>query len=202
MSRKNDRKNDRALRREDLAKAAFRVIARHGITGATAREVAREAGCLPGLLTHYIRTMDEVLLAAAEHASSETLKEWGPIEQAYQGEQALRHAIDALLPLDKTRTDRWKIWISFWDVSRKSPSIKKVLDRFRKDMTLSYTRMIANAQKSGELPAFVDPAFAAHDLIALVTGLAVAKVLGVPRLTAQSQQDHIEQWLQGLAARR
>jgi len=196
------RKNDRALRREDLAKAAFRVIARHGITGATAREVAREAGCLPGLLTHYIRTMDEVLLAAAEHASSEVLKEWEPIERAFQGEQALRYAIDALLPLDKVRTDRWKIWISFWDISRKSPAVKKVLDRFRKDMTQSYTRMIVNAQKSGELPAHIDATFAAHDLIALVTGLAIAKVLGVPRLSAQSQQEHIEQWLQGLARKK
>ena len=68
------KKNDRALRREDLAKAAFRVIARDGITGATARKVAEEAGCLPGLLTHYVRTMDELLLIAAEHTAAQILK--------------------------------------------------------------------------------------------------------------------------------
>ena len=203
MSKKNakktSKKNDRALRREDLAKAAFRVIARDGITGATARKVAQEAGCLPGLLTHYVRTMDELLLMAAKHASAQIVKEWVPIEQASRGEQALRVAISILLPLDKQRTDHWKIWISFWDISRKSPPIKKVLDRFRKEMMESYTRTIAAAQQAGDLPPHVDPVFAAHDLIALVTGLAVAKVLGVPPLSAETQLEHIDQWLKGLS---
>jgi AcrR family transcriptional regulator len=192
------KKTDHSLRREDLAKAAFRVIARDGITGATVREVAREAGCVPGLLTHYMRTMDELLLAAAEYAASQSLKEWTPIEQKYRGERALREAIAIVLPLDEERTDRWKIWISFWDISRKSPSIKKVLVQFRKEMTESYRRMIANAQQAGELSPDIDPGFAANDLIAVITGLAIAKALGVPTITAKSQHRHIDKWLKQL----
>jgi AcrR family transcriptional regulator len=195
MPGKPPRKKDHALRREDLAKAAFRVIARDGITGATARKVAQEAGCLPGLLTHYIRTMDELLLVAAEHAVAEITKEWIPIDEKYRGERALHEAISMLLPLDRKRTDRWKIWISFWDLSRKSPAIKKVLDGFRKEMTRSYTRLIITAQRNGDLPRRIDPVFAAHDLLFLITGLAVAKVTGVPPISPREQLQHVDRWL-------
>ncbi len=36
---------DHELKREEVAEAVQRVIARHGIDAATIREIAREAGC-------------------------------------------------------------------------------------------------------------------------------------------------------------
>ena len=44
---------DHDERREDVAEAAWRVIGRDGLEGATLREISREAGFTTGVIQHY-----------------------------------------------------------------------------------------------------------------------------------------------------
>ena len=63
-----------ALRRESqerLERAALAVFARLGFQRATVRDVAREAGVSQGLLYHYFRTKDELLVAVFRRGSDD-----------------------------------------------------------------------------------------------------------------------------------
>jgi AcrR family transcriptional regulator len=59
------KKVDHSQRRESIAKAAFAVIARDGIAGATLRAVAEEAGTSSALLMHYIASLNGARLHLA-----------------------------------------------------------------------------------------------------------------------------------------
>jgi AcrR family transcriptional regulator len=48
------KKVDHDKRRADIAVAAFRVIGRKGVAGATIRDIARETGYSVGAIVHYI----------------------------------------------------------------------------------------------------------------------------------------------------
>ena len=99
-------------RRANLTEAAARVIARSGIGAATMRDVAAEAGCTTGALTHYFAGKRELLLCTFQ-ASLE--RRWA--------ERARRDSVDPVgrlvaslegaLPLDETRRLHWMVTIAF-----------------------------------------------------------------------------------------
>jgi AcrR family transcriptional regulator len=60
---------DHAQRRHQLAAAACAVVARAGLAGLTMRDVAAEARCTTGMVTHYFDDKRQLLLAALEEAS-------------------------------------------------------------------------------------------------------------------------------------
>ena len=60
---------DHDKRRLAFAAAAYRVIARRGLAGATVREIAKEAGFTTGALVHYFPSKDEILIRASEYGA-------------------------------------------------------------------------------------------------------------------------------------
>ena len=65
---------DVEARREELAAAAARVIARSGIASASMREVAAEAGWTTGTLVHYFRNKRELLRFTLESSLERRLE--------------------------------------------------------------------------------------------------------------------------------
>src|SRR3712207_2589332 len=61
LSRGVPRTVDADQRRRELAEAVWRVIRRDGVSGASVRTVAREAGTSMGALRHWFATQDELL---------------------------------------------------------------------------------------------------------------------------------------------
>jgi AcrR family transcriptional regulator len=55
---------DSEARREEIAEAIWRVIAKHGMEAVTVREIAKEACCTTGMLVHYFKNKDELILHA------------------------------------------------------------------------------------------------------------------------------------------
>jgi len=52
---------DHDKRREEVAEAVWTIIGRVGVEKATLREIAREANCSTGMLSHYFRDKDELV---------------------------------------------------------------------------------------------------------------------------------------------
>jgi len=188
----------RELRREDLAKAALRVIAQQGLGAATVREVAREAGCSPGLITHYAKTMDDLLLAAAAYSTSEAKARILPLITAYQGLEAIRRLALGSLPLNRGRIDAWKLWISFWDMSRPSVRIKQVLDEHLAVQRRLYRRLIQSALDLEEISPDIDPARSSESLMVFIHGVGVVTVLKPSSMPAKRQKALLEDWIEAV----
>lgn len=112
---------DHEARRSAIAAAACRVIGEGGLAAATMRDIAAEAGCTTGMVLHYFRNKEELLLAALGSAS-----------QAVADRVAARLAVptadlyDLLcecLPLDDRRRLEWRVWIAFWDTAVRQPDL-------------------------------------------------------------------------------
>jgi AcrR family transcriptional regulator len=63
------RRKDQAARRELLVSATLTVIAKHGLSGATMKNIAEEAGISPRLVAYYYPALDGLIEAAHQAAT-------------------------------------------------------------------------------------------------------------------------------------
>ena len=111
-------------RREDIARAAFRVIRRKGVAKATIRDIARESGCSVGAVVHYITSKDHIFLQAAEYSTLIIREKMERAEHSHEGIEALRQVLYQGLPADDEMLGHWKIWFGFWQLSETSELIR------------------------------------------------------------------------------
>jgi AcrR family transcriptional regulator len=94
-------------RRREIAAAAHRVIDRLGMDGASMREIAREAGCTTGSLTHHFSGRRELLDYAVGVVCEESTDRL--VATARSG--SLLDALAEYLPLDEPRRLEAVIWV-------------------------------------------------------------------------------------------
>lgn len=105
---------DHDQRRVELVEATWRIIARHGIEGATMRDIAAEAGFANGALKPYFPTKDDLLAFAFSHVFSQTGRRMTDATIGRSGLGALRAYCLEILPLDDIRISEARIVIPFW----------------------------------------------------------------------------------------
>jgi len=168
---------DHDLRREEVAEATWRVIAEHGVEGATLREIAREAGFTTGVIHHYFRNRDELIAFAYELIAEQNAERLAEVLPTLPpGMPRVRAAVEALIPPD-LRPGRAAALLAFW-------SGAAVNDRHRALNLASYGRFcalvrqqVAEAIEVGDLPGHLDPADVADQLIAMGEGLFLRAAL-------------------------
>jgi AcrR family transcriptional regulator len=134
-------------------------------------EVAAEAGISKGLVQHYFTTKDAMLRFAAG-----TLRD--QVEDRLDAPATLRDTVVALLPIDEASRTEALVANAFLVRALKD---EEMADRFRTghaQLAEVLTAMVAAAQAEGELTADLDPAREADLVLAVVTGLSDAVLLG------------------------
>jgi AcrR family transcriptional regulator len=178
---------DHAVRRKELLDAVARVIARAGITGATTREIAREAGVSNGVLAHYFSDKDELLTAALRSSFKQAYERMNERTQGLVGLDAVRVIMLEALPLDAERVLEAQVGVSFWGLALGNDVLIQVQraewERFW-DL-LSYR--IAEARTLGQLAPTSRPDELTHELVVLVEGLSAEAVLYPQRVPASRQ---------------
>ena len=102
---------DADQRREELAEATARVIARVGVDGASMREIAAEAGWTTGTLVHYFANKHELLdftLRASIERRSARRSERVDLSPA----DALRATLTSALPTDDDTRVHWIVTVA------------------------------------------------------------------------------------------
>jgi AcrR family transcriptional regulator len=172
---------DHAQRRRELVAATWAVVAAEGIEAATVRRIAEEAGCTTGRITHYFADKEEVLVAALRQvhraAGKRMLAAIGP----RSGLEALRAVLAEALPLDQERILEWRVWLAFWGSAATSASLQaEQHERYREWRGL-LKRVLAGAQRDGQLPADIDLDRLVDQIVALVDGFGLQGVLDPER---------------------
>src|SRR5215469_1182658 len=81
-------------RREELTEAAVRVLVRDGVTGATTRAIAAEAGVALATLHYCFSSREELLEEAGRRITDRAV---AAVHDAFTGEKDLRDSIAGLL---------------------------------------------------------------------------------------------------------
>lgn len=105
---------DHDQRRSEIVAATWRIIARHGMAGATMRQIAQEAGFANGALKPYFPTKADLLQATYVHVFAQTNDRVLELTKKLHGLDALTAFCREILPLDEERLDEGRVVIEFW----------------------------------------------------------------------------------------
>lgn len=161
---------DHHERRTLLADALLRVAADRGLMDVSLRHVAAEAGVTAGMVQHYFRTKDEMMIFALDVISARVQAR---LTDEPDPRRLVRALLLQLLPLDADRELEGRVAIAFHAYAATRPAVAARLQQDTAGMRAAIAERIRAAGHPGPL----DPAIAATGLLALVEGLAV-HVLG------------------------
>lgn len=106
---------ERAAKRSEFVAAGMAVIAHEGLSAATLRRIAAEAGCTTGAITHYYSGREALLidlLRSVHYAAGARMMDVA--RSARSDVDRLERVLLESLPLDAVRMLEWKVWLAFW----------------------------------------------------------------------------------------
>ncbi len=168
---------DHDQRRVELVKATWRIIARHGIEGATLREIATEAGFANGALKPYFGTKDDLLTFAFGHVFSQTNLRIMHTTAGLTGLAAVRAYCHEILPLDETRVSEARIVIPFWQKALGNTSKAQLHDESMLQWRLALLAYLAEARAAGEVHTLVTDTDVVGHLMNVVLGAQITAAL-------------------------
>jgi len=190
---------DRTERREEVLSAVWRVIARNGIDGVSVRDIAAEAGFSTGVIAHYFRDKDDVLVSALQRVVAQESERIAAVTSGLVGLSALRRSLEQVLPLDEQRKLEMTVWISFWSRAVGDPRLAGEQRRFYGSWRALLRRYLREALQAGEVWPGLDPYFAADSLTALVDGLCIGVVVEPDRFRPGDLEQLVGAHITGLA---
>jgi TetR/AcrR family transcriptional repressor of bet genes len=166
---------DHAARRRDLAEALWRLVGRDGFEGVSLRHVAAEAGVSMGLVQHYFRTKDDMLVFALDTMEQRTgdrfMAALAELPDPPPPRAAVHAFLTQMLPLDpERRAESRSLSVMMGGLARS----ERIDERLRAGMVQLEDYV---AEQIAEADGPRDPHRAAAMLIALTEGMA-AHVLG------------------------
>jgi len=187
---------DHEARREAIAEAACKAIARQGLDSVTLNQVGDEAGCTTGAITHYFADKDAVMLAALECATDRLNARM--VRAIERDPTDLRGFLAESLPIHRESQEGTKVWYSFWTRSFASPT----LNRRQRAMHVRWFDKIVErltvARDAGLLVDGVDIPFEAETIAALINGIGIRAVLDARQWPASRQLAHLDSYLSTL----
>ena len=190
---------DHERRREDIAEATWRVVASRGLDAATVREIASETGCSTGVLAHYFRDKDELLLYALRLAWDRAARRMENRSRNQSGREALQSVLLEALPLNTERRAEWRVWLSFWGRAASDA----LLAAEQKARYVPWRRLVQNlilaCQREGSVGPDVDVQEATESIIALVDGIGIQATLEPDHLSPERQIALVHGYLSRLA---
>lgn len=192
---------DHDERRRALAEAAWRVVARVGVDGATVREIARESGCSAGAISHYFATKDDILRSALEQADEHVRQRLAALPDDLGPLDALRAGLREALPLDERRRFELTLDVNFWARALNEPALR-ALQHADHDLWRRYVgKRVRAAQRAGVLTTAVGGAEITDVLVAFVDGIGVQALVYPELLDAHRVERLLDAQLRAFAGR-
>ncbi len=171
------RKIDHDQRREEVAAAAARLIARRGLENLTTRALAKELGCSIGVLSHYFNSKEDIVIAAfqwADHRIDERVEE---VLRENPSLDSFFPLIRAALPLTEETDLEWRVRMALYNYSLTCNETLAVqrqkIDTGREQLG----EMLRALQEKGEVRRDLDPARMIRLIVDLVFGSAQSMLM-------------------------
>jgi AcrR family transcriptional regulator len=185
-------------RRFEVSAAAWRVIVREGLDRTSMRAIAQEMNCTTGVVTHYFRNKQELILFAL-HQVTERLQ--GSMEQAAAekaGCDRLVAMLSSFLPIDQERQEILRVWVAFLGYAVGREDLMADHQRSAAELRQVVIQELMALQKQGQIRSDVNPETEANVLLALVNGISLDSLIQKQRLSLEQQQETLQRYVNGL----
>jgi TetR/AcrR family transcriptional regulator, transcriptional repressor of bet genes len=162
---------DHRLRRRQITDAVCRITVKGGLSAATFREVAAEAGVSVRLVQYYFGTKDELLLATQRHvAERATARTVRILESADDTARAgLRAVLGSFIPVDEPSRENMLMFVALHTAALVDPNLARHETREVPD---ALHRAVKNRLDDAGLRDGADADLEAAILVSLVPSLA------------------------------
>jgi AcrR family transcriptional regulator len=179
---------DHDQRRQEIAGAAAKIIAEHGIDALTTRCLSQELGCSLGALSHYFSNKEEIILAALNLADQRIFERITNAASIPFNLDQFKPIVLQVLPLDKSSDREWRVRLNLNTYALTHPD---VLKQQRKQLKTGYKvagDLISQLQAAGEISVDIEAKQAGRLVVDMMTGLAMNLLM----LPYSDRQKHIE----------
>lgn len=160
-------------RREQVAEATWRVIAKVGLEGATIRMIAGEAGHSTGAVHHYFANKDELILFAMDLTWQRTDERMARTSRTSTALQALSTTAAAVLPLDEERRQDVLVWLAFAARAVNDQNMATAHCEYYTRVRRRWRDLLTEGITDGSVRADIDVAAEANILTGLIDGVAL-----------------------------
>jgi AcrR family transcriptional regulator len=166
---------DHEARRRFVISKTADLIASSGIDATSVRTVAKAAGYSTSIVTHYFE--DKAHLLTATYLDVVARRQARLLAVSLDGEDPLRSATIAMLPMDAASRAEWAVYCAFLGSAVGIKSLASIqaqsIDRSSEILAMFVRRDI----EKGRMPKATVVEEATHDLIVCVTGIGVVAML-------------------------
>lgn len=159
------------VRRKSLIQATMRSIAKYGYPGTTIEKICEEAQVSRGLINHHFNTKDELIRQSYKELCDEwTFQTQDMLIDSYRDpKEKLQAMIRVSFGPTLFKQEYLGIWVGFWSVIGKSPSLRRLnRDAYNQDRDAYEALFDSIAKEHGKE---INARRAAISLIALIDGL-------------------------------
>ena len=185
-------------RRLEVSEAAWRVIVREGLDRTSMRAIAQEMNCTTGVVTHYFRNKQELILFAL-HQVTERLQ--GLMEAAIanvSGSDRLVAMLSSFLPVDQERQAILRVWVAFLGYAVGREDLMTEHQQSAGQLRQVMIQELATLQQQGVIRSDVEPEREANVLMAEVDGVSLDTLVQAQRLSAEQQLTVLQNYVYGL----
>jgi AcrR family transcriptional regulator len=185
-------------RRIEVSDAAWRVILREGLDRTSMRAIAQELGATTGVVTHYFRDKDELMLFALDRLITKTITNMKASIEGYEGLERLERMLLTPLPLQPGDEAEWKIWIAFLGCAIGREALMVEHRRRYADLHNLVLKELQVLQAAQWIRADLDLNLEANALVALIDGIGTSFVIDSAQLSPDEQRYLVRRYVDGL----
>ena len=180
--------NKQAEWRSKVATAALGLISREGLKGASLRAIASELGSTTGVLTHYFRNKDELLVFVLETIMNRLTEIMIQAADDTQGLQRLKVMMLAILPTTAELVIIWRAWLAFVGAALGHSQLVEEHKRHYANFKTFIRQELTTLQEAGEIDPELDLDFEAGAWIATFDGIGV-NMIAAPQSYSPKELD-------------
>ena len=183
-------------RRQLMMRSARDSLARYGAQGTGVREICKDLGVSPGLLTHYFSGKDTLFVEAYRDMSQNYRRDIAAIteDETQSAESRLRKLFSLYFSEQWSDEATMSTYSSFWSLSRTNAELKAAFGETFKDQVSSLEKLVADLVK--ERGVDIDPGPFASFLLVFLEGIWFQLCLNPDALDKDSIQDICWDWLE------
>lgn len=186
-------------RRLEVSEAAWKVIVTEGLDRTSMRAIAQEMGCTTGVVTHYFRNKQELILFALNQVTEKLKTFMEEATDSVSGVERLVTMLSAFLPLDKERQDILKVWVAFLGYAVGRENLMSEHQQSAAQLRTILVEELERLQAAKLLRHDIEAGIEANALLALVNGVSLDWLIQANRLTNDEQRLVIERYVKGLS---
>ena len=168
---------DHDRRRKEIAMLTLEVMRTEGVENASIRGIAQRGGLSMGVLTHYFKTKDELVVFTFRWLAEHTFTQLDRLLTDHRpGLKRLEAAMESQFP-KASEPAALALWMSLWGRAVRNPAFAREHRDYYRRWRGYLKRFLEKAIELKEVPANLDVSAATDLLVAAVDGLWIAMTL-------------------------